>query len=91
MLDYLFEFGPTKGDGPLEPQDVKGIEYVLGVKFMPWEKRLLLQLSREYRAESFAATKGDTPPPWEGAAKQWKYTKVVFMERNLDAALKNKG
>lgn len=73
-----------KAESPLEPADILAIQQLLGVEFQPWESRLLLRLSREYKGEMHAATKRDAPPPWEGAAKQWKYAQHVRTERALD-------
>jgi hypothetical protein len=87
-VDYLFEFGPVRAEGPLEAEHIRPIEHVLEVKFKPWEKRLLLRLSREYKGEMHAATRRDAPPPWEGAAAQWKAVQMHQMERNLDTFLK---
>ena len=88
LVDYLFEFGPVKAEAPLEPPDVPAIEHVLGVEFQPWESRLLLRLSREYKGEMHAATLRNAQPPWAGAAKQWKYVQHVRSERALDGFLK---
>lgn len=60
---------------------------MLGVEFQPWESRLLLRLSREYKGEMHAATKRDAPAPWDGAAKQWKYVQHIRSERAMDKFL----
>lgn len=88
LVDILFEFGPVRADGPLEAEHIPGIEHALGVEFQPWEKRLLLRLSRVYKGERHTATKRDAPPPWDGAARQWKAAQMHQMERNLDKFLK---
>ena len=86
LVDYLFEFGPVKAESPLEPVDIPAIEHVLGVEFQPWEKRLLLQLSREYKGEMHAATKRSAPVPWPPAAAQWRRA-CLSAERRLDSFL----
>lgn len=92
LVEYLFEFGPVKADGPLEPVDILAIQQVLAVKFKPWESRLLIRLSRAYKAEMYGATKRNAPPPWPEAMPQWRAAQraaqQLNMERNLDAFLK---
>ena len=88
LLDYLFEFGPVKAEAPLEPVDVLAVQELLGVEFQPWDSRLLLRLSREYKGEMHAATDRNAQPPWAGAAKQWKYVQHLRTERALDGFLK---
>jgi hypothetical protein len=87
LVDYLFEFGPVKTDSALEAADVLAIQQVLGVKFKPWEARLLLRLSREYRGEMHVASKPQAKPPWPGAESQWRYVQRLRSERNLDRFL----
>lgn len=88
LLDYLFEFGPVKADDALDPPFILAMQEVLGVKFKPWESRLLIRLSREYKAEMHAATRRDAPPPYEPAAKQWRYVQDKDSIRNLNSFLK---
>lgn len=88
LVEYLFEFGPVKADGPLEAENILAIQKVLGVKFKPWESRLLIRLSRGYKAEMHAATKRNAPPPCMEAMPQWRAAQRITMERNLDAFLK---
>lgn len=88
LLDYLFEFGPVKADDALDPPFILAMQQVLGVKFKPWEARLLIRLSREYKAEMQAAARRDAPPPYEPAAKQWRYVQDKDSIRNLNSFLK---
>lgn len=87
IVDYLFEFGPGRGEGPMEAEHIAGIEHVLGIEMKPWEKRLLLRLSREYLAELFAAKKPGAKPPWPEAEKQWKVAQQRNIDRKIDEFL----
>ena len=88
IVNYLFEFGPVKADAPLEPVDIQGIEHVLEVKLKPWEKRLLLELSRAYKGEMHTATSRDAPAPWQGGAWQWRRVQQKRSNDNLEVAFK---
>jgi hypothetical protein len=72
LVDYLFELGPVKAESAIEPPDLPGWEYVLGVEFEPWEMRTLIQLSRAYHSESYEAKDWTREPPYRGAANQWR-------------------
>lgn len=87
LVDILFEFGPVKAEGPLEVADILGIQKVLGVKFAPWESRLLIRMSREYKGEMHAATKRDAKPPFEEAAQAWRRLQNRRSASNLDKFL----
>lgn len=88
LVDYLFEFGPTKAENPLDAENILAIQKVLGVKFDSWESRLLIRLSREYLGEVHGATKPDAKPPYEPAARQWRRVGQAGAEARLDAFLK---
>jgi hypothetical protein len=83
LLEYFFELGPIKKDSAIEPIDIPGWEHVLGVEFQPWQARALLKMSRAYHVEMFSAREWDAPPPWKGAAKQWKWARNKRSEQNL--------
>lgn len=85
MVDYLFEFGPTKGEGALEPEQLLAWQTLLGIEWEPWESRLLVKLSRAYLGETHRATKRDAPPPWEIFEKPWRWVQQKKSERRLDA------
>lgn len=88
LVDYLFEFGPVKKDGPIEGPDLVAWQQLLGIEWQPWQSRLLVRLSRAYLAETYAATKRDAKPPWPGAARQWKIVQQKMAERRVDAFLR---
>lgn len=85
LVNYLFEFGPVTPEGAFQVGAIREIEHVLGLEFDPWEKRLLLRLSREYQGAQFAAAKPDAPCPWPEVEWQWLRAKLIQAERNLDA------
>lgn len=82
LVDYLFELGPVKAQSAIEPQDLPGWEYVLGVEFQPWEMRVLLQLSRAYHSESFEAKDWHRDPPYRGVANYWKKVRRLQSQQN---------
>jgi hypothetical protein len=66
LVEWLFEFGPTMGEGgALTAGEIQSWQELLGVRFQPWEARLLRRLSLEYAGESAMASKPDRPPPFE--------------------------
>lgn len=85
LVDYLFEFGPVKAEGPLELGDIKRIAKAVGTKFEPWQTRLLLRMSREYKGEMHAATSPHAPTPYPPARKAWRWVQHSQMEKKLDA------
>lgn len=84
LLDYLWEIGPAKKEGPIEAGDLVHWEHLLGVEWQPYQSRLLIKLSRAYLAESFAAAKQDAPCPWVEFEARWKYARNYKAERALD-------
>lgn len=88
LVEVLFEFGPVRAEGPLEVEHIKPIEKALCAKFQPWEKRLLLRLSRAYLGEVHKAKDPGAKPPWPTAEKQWRRVQSAKAARNLDAFLK---
>jgi len=84
MLDYLWEIGPTKKDGPIEAQDLVAWEQLLGVEWQPYESRLLIRLSRSYLAESHNATKRNAPCPWPEFESRWRWARNQPGEKSLD-------
>lgn len=83
LVEYLLELGPIKNGAAIEPQDIPGWEYVLGVEFDPWEMRVLLQLSRAYHMEMHKATDWYAEPPYRGAANQWRWVRKQQTARNV--------
>lgn len=84
LLDYLWEIGPTKKDGPIEAPDLVAWEHLLGIEWQPYESRLLLKLSRIYLGESHAATKREAPCPWPEFESRWRWARNQAGEKSLD-------
>lgn len=82
LIEYLFELGPVKSGAAIEPQDMPGWEYVLGVEFAPWEMRALIQLSRMYQNEMHEAEDWHREPPYRGAANQWRAVRRLQSQQN---------
>jgi hypothetical protein len=68
IINYLFEIGPTvaagMGAGPLTQEAIDAWCRRIGVDLSPRESRWIVQLSREYLSEGYAASKHFAPPPW---------------------------
>tara|TARA_R110002072_G_scaffold38314_4_gene110916 strand:+ start:18670 stop:19011 length:342 start_codon:yes stop_codon:yes gene_type:complete len=64
LTDWLFEIGPTIGEGLVGYQDMAAWQRISGVELMPWEARTLRRLSAEYSAERYRARKANCPPPY---------------------------
>ena len=88
MLDYLWEIGPTKKDGPIEAQDLVAWEQLLGIEWQPYQSRLLIRLSRSYLAESHNATKRAAPCPWPAFESRWRRAWSQIGEKSLDRVQK---
>jgi len=84
LLDYLWEIGPTKKDGPVEASDLVAWEHLLGIEWQPYQSRLLIKLSKAYLGESHAATKRDAPCPWSEFEPQWRWARSEQGEKSLD-------
>jgi len=87
LLGYLWQWGPTlsgsMGQVALSHVDLVAAQSNTGIELSGWEAATLIRLSREYLAESSAATKVDREPPFQSsdAARLQEYR----MEKNLDA------
>lgn len=84
LLDYLWEIGPTKKDGPIEASDLVAWEHLLGIEWQPYESRLLISLSRTYLGELHQATKQDAPCPWPEFESRWRWARNQIGEKSLD-------
>lgn len=81
LVDYLFQLGPVKAESAIEPPDLPGWEYVLGVEFEPWEMVTLIQLSRAYHSESYEAKDWTREPPYKGVANYWRKVRRLQAEQ----------
>lgn len=84
LLDYLWEIGPTKGEGPIDATDLVAWEHLLGIEWQPYQSRLLIKLSRVYLGESHAATKRDATCPWPEFTAKWRWARSQRGEKSLD-------
>jgi hypothetical protein len=70
LTDWLFEIGPTSagsmGEGPLGYRDFAAWQDISGIDLMPWEARLLRQLSIEYAMTRHKAEEQAFPAPYSG-------------------------
>lgn len=68
LTEWLFEIGPTEpagmGAAPIAWQTLAIWSELTGAELLPWEARLLRNLSREYLNEAHQAEKRDRPAPW---------------------------
>ena len=68
LVDWLFEIGPSVPAGmsmaAIGWRDLDAWQALSGVALLPWEAKLLRQLSAAWVAESERACKPDCPAPW---------------------------
>jgi hypothetical protein len=84
LLDYFWEIGPVKKDGPIEAPDLVAWERILGIEWQPYESRLLIKLSKAYMAESHAASSPTAKCPWPEFESRWRWAQNQIGEKSLD-------
>lgn len=67
LVGYLFEIGPTMGEGPMTHGEIESWMRNTGIRLNTWEIRTLKRLSLDYLGESHKATERGRPAPWEDA------------------------
>lgn len=67
VIGYLFEIGPTMGEGPVTHGEIESWQRNTGIRLTTWEARILKRLSLEYLGESQQATERGRPAPWADA------------------------
>ena len=74
LTDWLFEIGPTiagaMGEAALGWADLAAWERLTGISLLPWEARILRQLSAEFAAMRSLAANPDCPPPYDGESRE---------------------
>lgn len=74
LTDWLFEIGPgvSSGNGLVEIgwNTLTEWQRIMGVELLPWEARILRQLSREYVGQWYDSRKPDCPAPYAGTKGQ---------------------
>lgn len=73
LVTVLFRIGPSVGEKPISEQDICFWEQRRGIELAPWQADAIVDMSRAYMSESYAAEKMSAPPPWPKAVKMWKY------------------
>lgn len=64
LTAWLFQIGPTSGEGPLTWQELAAWERLSGVELLPFEAQILRLLSVHYTNEKYLARKPDRPMPY---------------------------
>lgn len=80
LTDWLFEAGPTgagaMGPVPLGWTEIADWARLTGQDLLPWEARVLRQLSADFAAEMVRAETAEAPAPWQS---------IEDMARNREA------
>jgi hypothetical protein len=84
LIEALFKVGPTGREAPLEYAQIESWARVQGIELRPWQYDVLVNLSRDYLAESYGARDRNAPAPWEPARRMWAWVKNQRAERSLD-------
>lgn len=67
LVSYLFEVGPTTGEGPITHQEIAAWCSLTGRELEPWEVDALRRMSGAYLSEAHEATEPKrSPPAWTG-------------------------
>lgn len=73
LIDVLFKIGPIRGEMPLVEADLEPWERRRGVELCPWQADLILDMSKAYMSEMYAAKEISALAPWPKARGIWKY------------------
>lgn len=69
MVNYLFEVGPSTGEGPVTHLEIAAWCALTGRELEPWEVQALRRMSGAYLSEATEATDPKRPAPaWVGEA-----------------------
>lgn len=67
LVGYLFEVGPTLGEGPISHLEIAAWCSLTGRELQPWEVTALRSMSAAYLDEAMEATEpARAPPAWVG-------------------------
>lgn len=69
LVGYLFEVGPTEGDGPLTFREIQAWRSETGAVLDSWEVATLRRLSIAFLSEYQAASDAKRPPPYAPEAR----------------------
>lgn len=73
LLEILFSIGPFRGELPLEEANFEAWERRRGIELEPWEAETVIELSKAYMSEMYAAKELSALCPWERGQSIWKY------------------
>lgn len=75
LIDALFKIGPVQHEAPISWQDLESWERRRGIELAPWQADLLVEMSKAYLGEMYAARECHALPPWPDAVPMWRYVK----------------
>lgn len=75
LVDVLFRVGPVDKEAPINEAALEVWERRRGIALSPWEADTLVDMSRAYLAEMYAARQWAAMPPYPPAVKMWKYVR----------------
>jgi hypothetical protein len=81
LVGYLWEVGPTTGEGPITHAEIAAWQTNTGIELQPWESSLLRRLSLDHLGQSQLSTKVDCIPPWG------ELYRAPNVDAKIDAAL----
>lgn len=68
LVEYLWEIGPTSGDGPITFSEIEAWSRLTGHVLDGWEAPALRRLSAAYHSEHYAASDPKRPAPFTTVA-----------------------
>lgn len=85
LTTWLFEIGPSvvsgMGEVPLDWQHLRAWQDMIGVSLLPWEARIIRQLSGDFVGQRQKARKADCPAPYTGDAEQVRANRAIVSEK----------
>lgn len=73
LIALLFKLGPARSERPLDDLDLEAWERRRGIQLEPWQADLIVDMSKAYLSEMFAAREHSAVPPWKPAVGMWRY------------------
>jgi hypothetical protein len=90
LVDLLFKVGPVQKEAPLDEQMLESWERRRGVQLRPWEAEVVVEMSRAYLSEMYAARALGAQPAWKPAAAMWRFVRDKIDTPRLRDALADK-
>lgn len=95
LTRWLFDIGPAVSGGmgmaALGWRDLADWQSITGVELLPWEARLIRELSHAFVAQNHASRKRDCPSPYSGDADEPRRADVSSKIKSLFGGLKQAG